>query len=243
MTEGDGPAGTRKAHIGAAGEAVVKAALLRRGFIVAEPEPDKAVDLVVLSDDYATVVPIQVKAASQPQMQFDRAWFSRVDVVLIYVWFLRDAPEFFVFDGLKAVEAFLAKAGTPPGWEADERWVFSRMPGNRQADLDRDHRANWSIIDRRLGLDQAAGSPQSAVPFRLTRHARERVEAGEVQQAWIAETLAAPDHLDDDPLRPDVRRAWKRIEAFGGRALRVAYRDADGTKLVITAFFDRGAPI
>ncbi len=76
---------------------------------------------------------------------------------------------------------------------------------------------------------------------RLTRHARERVEAGEVLEAWIAETLAAPDWSGEDKLRPGVLRAWRLIPEFGGRVLRVAYRMEDGQMLVITAFFDRGA--
>jgi hypothetical protein len=76
---------------------------------------------------------------------------------------------------------------------------------------------------------------------RLTRHARERVDAGEVWLSWIEAAILHPDRVAPDPRRPSVILSFKRIDEFGGRILRVARRPDDGHMLVITAFFDRGA--
>ncbi len=84
----------------------------------------------------------------------------------------------------------------------------------------------------------------STVPpesIRLTRHARERVDAGEVQAEWIAATIREADWTVPDPRYPGITRSFKSIAAFGGRVLRVAHRPDDGHILVVTAFFDRGA--
>lgn len=77
--------------------------------------------------------------------------------------------------------------------------------------------------------------------IRLSRHARERVDAGEVLVAWIEMTVQHPAWSRPDPHRVGVTPSFRPIPAFGNRVLRVAHR-ADGSDvLVITAFFDRGA--
>jgi len=78
-------------------------------------------------------------------------------------------------------------------------------------------------------------------PVRLTGHARERVDAGEVRVEWIEATIHGADWTTPDPKRPGITRSFKSIAAFGGRILRVAHRPDDGHILVVTAFFDRGA--
>jgi hypothetical protein len=177
-------------------------------------------------------------------MEFKRRSFAQVDVVLVYAWLLDGQSEFFVFDGLAEVLRFLGPVAQGQYWIQNGRWRFATLPKGHQALLDSDFRDRWDVIHRRLG--QAGMAPVQTKAdggtYELTRHARERVEAGEVQEAWIAATLAAPDRDEEDPLRPGIRRAWKRIEAFGGRALRVAYRQDGAVTVVITAFFDRGAP-
>lgn len=75
----------------------------------------------------------------------------------------------------------------------------------------------------------------------LTRHARERVEAGEVQVTWIEEAIPRPTWTRPDPNRASVTPSLKAIPEFGGRVLRVAHRRDGDDVLVITAFFDRGA--
>ena len=77
--------------------------------------------------------------------------------------------------------------------------------------------------------------------IRLTRHARERVDAGEVEAEWIEAPIRVPDWTASDPRRPNVSLSFKAIAAFGGRVLRVAHRPDDAHILAVTAFFDRGA--
>jgi hypothetical protein len=79
------------------------------------------------------------------------------------------------------------------------------------------------------------------LPIRLTRHARERVDAGEVRAVWIEETIRGADRTSPDPRRPEVTLSFRTIAMFGGLVLRVAHRKGDGHIVVITAFFDRGA--
>ena len=77
--------------------------------------------------------------------------------------------------------------------------------------------------------------------IRLSRHARERVDAGEILREWIDLTIQHPAWIRPDPLRVGVTQSFRAIPEFGNRILRVAHRP-DGTDvLVITAFFDRGA--
>jgi hypothetical protein len=79
--------------------------------------------------------------------------------------------------------------------------------------------------------------------IRLTRHARERVDAGEIKEEWIAVTVLAPTLTQRDARRPNITLAFRAIPESGGRILRVAFR-AEGTDVaIVTAFFDRGAKL
>ena len=77
--------------------------------------------------------------------------------------------------------------------------------------------------------------------IKLTTHATERVENGEVALAWIILAVEQPDWTRPDAIRPGVTQSFRSIGAYGGRILRVAHRPAGADLLVITAFFDRGA--
>lgn len=227
-------------NVGAAGEAAVLGRLLREGFDVARPVVDRGADLVVLSEDLRRAVPIQVKTLSTPSVALHQAWFTLIDVVLILVWLRPGGEEFFVFDGLAGVEAFLGDSRLALSWTADrQRWVITDMssPGQRARLVP--FANDWSVIRRRLGLLPVAGPPTAG--FRLTRHAAERVDAGEVEVAWIAATLDAPDRTAPDHRRPGITLNWRAIPEFGGRVLRVAHRPENGQLIVVTAFFDRGS--
>ncbi len=226
--------------IGAAGEAVVEARILRQGLAVARPRPDRGVDLLAVAPDMTRAVPVQVKTFSRPSIEVEKGWFRPVDVVLAVVW-MRDAgEEVFLFDGLIGVERFLGASAQTASWQQGGRYAISDMSAPSQRARIAPFAEDWAILHRRLGLPLPA-APADATPYRLTRHARERVEAGEVQEAWIAETLAEPDRQGPDPRRPGITLSWRRIAAFGDRHLRVAHRDDNGHIIVITAFFDRGA--
>jgi hypothetical protein len=58
---------------------------------------------------------------------------------------------------------------------------------------------------------------------------------------WIEVALAAPDRVDADPHHPERSRSYKRIQAFGGRILRVVHRRDGPDMIVTTVHFDRGA--
>lgn len=72
-------------------------------------------------------------------------------------------------------------------------------------------------------------------------HAEAVIAARKIDKSWVEVTLTAPDWIEPDPIDPTVSRAFKQIESFGNRVLRVAYRPDGADILVITVFFDRGA--
>lgn len=236
------PRSTTTGHIGAAGEAAVTAALLRAGFDVARPFPDRGVDLVVLSPDLTRAVPVQVKTATSRALGFARKWFAPIDVVLVYVWLLPGETRFFVFDGITGVEDFLGASAAQPSWSAKGRWIISTVGVGQEARLQPFENA-WASIRRRQNASLPSPQPVdfAAAPLLLTRHVQERIEAGEVALRWIEATLAAPQRIAPDPRRPGVTLSWRPIAEFGDRILRVAHRPGDGHIVVITALFDRGA--
>ena len=85
-------------------------------------------------------------------------------------------------------------------------------------------------------------SPENRL-IRLSKHARERVDAGEVPLAWIEATIRQPTRTRPDPRRPGVTLSFRTISEFGNRVLRGAHRPDGADILVITAFFDRGATL
>jgi hypothetical protein len=227
-------------HIGEAGIAAVTAALLAEGFQTARPFPNPAGQLIAFSPRTSQPTRLQVFSATSRALRFDRQWFSKPNIFVVIVWLRSTSVRFFLFRGENDVEEFVKELDGQDGWFRAGTWGV--------------HNAR-TALEGRLGVAEdrwrAFCSGLSSPPLqllvkqsvvRLTRHARERVEAGEVREEWIAATLSSPDHTDEDPLRPGIRRAWKRIEDFGSRALRVAYRQEGAVTVVITAFFDRGAP-
>lgn len=72
-------------------------------------------------------------------------------------------------------------------------------------------------------------------------HADAVIAARKIEKIWVETTLAAPDWIEPDSADLTVSRAFKQIEDFGNRVLRVAYRPIGADILVITVFFDRGA--
>lgn len=77
--------------------------------------------------------------------------------------------------------------------------------------------------------------------IRLTRHALHMAEERLIDMAWIRQTLEMPaEVVDDHPAQAGIKWYFGRIEAKGGRWLRViATHDGDDVR-VITVFFDRG---
>ncbi len=77
--------------------------------------------------------------------------------------------------------------------------------------------------------------------IRYLPHAIEAMERRELGEAWVRETVIAPDWTEPDPRHPDRTRSYKAINAAGGRILRVVHW-TDGLDIVVlTAHFDRNA--
>jgi hypothetical protein len=76
-------------------------------------------------------------------------------------------------------------------------------------------------------------------PYRLSKHARRRIEQRGIQLDWIRRTLAHPDRTEPDPEDQEANHAIKRFHALGDAVLRVVYNPAVSPYRVITAFFDR----
>ncbi|MEI8393687.1 MAG: DUF4258 domain-containing protein [Rhodospirillaceae bacterium] len=55
----------------------------------------------------------------------------------------------------------------------------------------------------------------------------------------VKRVLASPDWLEPDATQSDVTLAFGRLLEKGGRVLRVAYVEQDGSRRVLTAFLDR----
>ncbi|PPQ26778.1 hypothetical protein CCS01_29030 [Rhodopila globiformis] len=77
--------------------------------------------------------------------------------------------------------------------------------------------------------------------IRLTRHAAEAIQARNIAIAWVEATLQTPDWVETDPRHADRMRAYKAITDFGGRILRVVFRQEGSDMIVITAHPDRDA--
>jgi uncharacterized DUF497 family protein len=75
----------------------------------------------------------------------------------------------------------------------------------------------------------------------LTRHAAAKIEERGIRFAWVEAAIRDPLWIEPEPRDPTARRYFARIDAFGGRMLRVVCVETDTTFRVITATFDRGA--
>ncbi len=75
--------------------------------------------------------------------------------------------------------------------------------------------------------------------FVLSEHARHVIRERGIRLGWITQTLAEPARTDPDRDDPDLLHALRRVEAHGGRVLRVVYNPTGSPILVVTAYFDR----
>ena len=77
--------------------------------------------------------------------------------------------------------------------------------------------------------------------MRLTAHARTVLAERDINEAWVAETLAQPDWIESDPTDLALTRYFRSIAQRGDRTLRVVARPEASEAVVVTAFFDRNA--
>ena len=137
---------------GTVGELFIAAKLLSLGIEVAKPYVDcVGVDLVAISNDFRTAVPIQVKTAmSERQIRFERNWFTIPEIVLVWVWWFE--AKCFIFDGQSDVERFLDTSAATLSWQRDGRWHISSTDfGPSHMNRLMQFENAWNKISNRLG--------------------------------------------------------------------------------------------
>jgi hypothetical protein len=146
------------ALIGKAGEVLVAGELMRRGIEVAYTASDRGIDILAYrlatrQTMAASFVPIQVKARAKTGYNFQRSWFDKVPgVVLVHVWNLATTPEFYIFDGLAAVEDALGPTyAKSPSWLMHGGYNVTVAQGSHYSRM-RPHRDKWDRITDRLNL-------------------------------------------------------------------------------------------
>jgi hypothetical protein len=75
----------------------------------------------------------------------------------------------------------------------------------------------------------------------LTRHARLRIAERQLNPKWVEDAARDPDWTEPEPKDTSIERRFRRIDAFGGRFLRVACVETESTIRVISVLFDRNA--
>ena len=76
--------------------------------------------------------------------------------------------------------------------------------------------------------------------YELSNHAAKRMQERNIEERWVEMTLSEPDRDEQDPIDPDARHAFKRIDEMDNRVLRVVYNDTVSPKRIISVYFDRG---
>jgi len=77
--------------------------------------------------------------------------------------------------------------------------------------------------------------------FRYSEHMEYVLEVlrPELRREWVTQTIEEPEWQAEQ--EPSIVRYFRRIEAFGGRVLRVVVNYNESPPLIVTAFFDRRA--
>lgn len=137
--------------VGAAGEALVAGELLRRGVEVTFPAVDSGIDFFVFNErrPKRPAVPIQVKSHSDYGYTFKKGWFKFPGIILIHVWHVTGAPQFYIFSDIGQVERVLGKSAQRPTWRRKGTWHVS-TPTDEQIKRMGRHRNKWARILNRL---------------------------------------------------------------------------------------------
>lgn len=75
--------------------------------------------------------------------------------------------------------------------------------------------------------------------YALSLHAIVTIRERGLEHAWVELCLTHPDRTERDRVDPALIHALKRIDAAGGRVLRVVYNPGVQPVLIVTAFLDR----
>lgn len=74
--------------------------------------------------------------------------------------------------------------------------------------------------------------------FKLSDHARERIQQRKIKPEWIAVTIAHPDQTENDFEDRSLTHALKAIPEKGFRKLRVIYNETTEPVTIVTAYFE-----
>jgi hypothetical protein len=76
-------------------------------------------------------------------------------------------------------------------------------------------------------------------PYEISDHAKERIEERNILLTWIQETIEKSDKTEQHPTEPEKEIAFKKIEGYSGRVLKVIYNKTVSPIRIVTAHFDR----
>lgn len=74
--------------------------------------------------------------------------------------------------------------------------------------------------------------------FRLSDHARKRLQQRNIKEEWLMAALEFPDVTEDDPDDGTLVHALKAIPDKGFRRLRVIYNETTEPVTIVTAYFE-----
>jgi hypothetical protein len=76
-------------------------------------------------------------------------------------------------------------------------------------------------------------------PIVYSNHATQMIAERTIAAEWVERTLSSPQLTSTDANDPTRQSAFRQINEFGGRWLRVVYAETPDALRVITTFFDR----
>ncbi len=74
--------------------------------------------------------------------------------------------------------------------------------------------------------------------YRLSDHAKKRLQQRKIKPEWLAATLANPDRIESDPEDATLVHALLDIPEKGFKRLRVIYNETSEPVTIVTAYFD-----
>lgn len=76
-------------------------------------------------------------------------------------------------------------------------------------------------------------------PYEISVHAKKRIDERDILLTWIQETIEKSDRPESDQTDPELEIAFKKIESYGGRILKIVYNKTVSPIRIVTLHFDR----
>jgi hypothetical protein len=74
--------------------------------------------------------------------------------------------------------------------------------------------------------------------YRLSDHARKRLQQRKIHEKWIIAAISEPDSLEIDGEDGTLMHALKTVPEKGFKRLRVIYNETTEPFTIVTAYFD-----